>query len=199
MTASTTVLLPSQQPPPSVFHGIVIQPHIPYIYFCQIPLGFILLIFDLPIPYWHEPIKNKNKNGIFEVVFGFQKWTSIVELWRLSITGCHFFPCFWFPYWNEEPETKTKTPFLFLFLTSLLVRPDGIKYAFQNWQRYRTYVSPRQQTSTKIIGYFFILVHNLFPVYYNITILISKLQLSFTKNTKKMNLNLVNVKFSFKT
>ena len=27
------------------------------------------------------------------------------------------------PYWNEEPAKKTKTPFLFLFLTSLLERP----------------------------------------------------------------------------
>ena len=115
MTASTTVLLPSQQPPPSVFHGIVIQPHIPYIYFCQIPLGFILLIFDLPIPYWHEPIKNKNKNGIFEVVFGFQKWTSIFEFWRLSKTGCHFFPCFWFPIGTRNLRQKQKRHFCFCF------------------------------------------------------------------------------------
>ena len=29
------------------------------------------------------------------MVFGFQKWTSIFEIWRLSKTGCLFFPCFW--------------------------------------------------------------------------------------------------------
>ena len=51
-------------------YGIDILAHIPHINSCQIPVGFILLIFDLPIPYWHEPIKNKNKNGVFVFVSG---------------------------------------------------------------------------------------------------------------------------------
>ena len=63
--------------------------------------------------YWHEPIKNKNKNGIFEVVFGFQKWTSIFEFWRLSKTGCHFFPCFWFPIGTRYQGQKQKRHFCF--------------------------------------------------------------------------------------
>ena len=48
MRASTIVLLPSQLPPPSAFHGIDILAHIPHGNSCQIPSGFILLIFDLP-------------------------------------------------------------------------------------------------------------------------------------------------------
>ena len=61
-------------------------------------------------------IKNKNKNGIFEVVFVCQKWTSIFEFWRFSKTGRHFFPCFWFPNWNEEPRKKNKNAiFVFVF------------------------------------------------------------------------------------
>ena len=72
--------------------------------------------FDFWSTYWHEPIKNKNKNGIFEVVFGFQKWTSIFEFWRLSKTGCHFFPCFWFfPIGTRNQRKKQKHHFCFCF------------------------------------------------------------------------------------
>ena len=71
--------------------------------------------FDFWSTYWHEPIKNKNKNGIFEVVFGFQKWTSIFEFWRLSKTGCHFFRCFWFPIGTRNQRKEQKRHFCFCF------------------------------------------------------------------------------------
>ena len=38
-----------------------------------------------------------------------------------------FFSLFLVPYWGEEPATKIKTPFSFLFLTSLLERPNSKK------------------------------------------------------------------------
>ena len=41
--------------------------------------------------------------------------------------GSPFFSLFLVPYWNEEPSKKTKTPFLFLFLTSLLERPQRLR------------------------------------------------------------------------
>ena len=106
-----------------MFHGIDILAHISHINSCQIPVDFILLIFDLPIGTSRSKTKTKMgflkwylhfKNGPPFLSFGgFQKRVSLV------------------PYWNEESETKTKTPFLFLFLTSLLERP---KRAFDEFK-----------------------------------------------------------------
>ena len=62
-----------------------------------------LLISDLPTGTTLS--KTKTKIWIFEVVFWLQKWTSICVL-EFSKT-------------RNEPGKKTKTPFLFLFLTSL--------------------------------------------------------------------------------
>ena len=54
-------------------------------------------------------------------------WISKMDLhfWVLEAfkNGLPFFSLFLVPYWDEKPETKTKTPFLFLFLTSLLEWP----------------------------------------------------------------------------
>ena len=75
--------------------------------------------------------KTKTKT---KIKMAFLKWFldvkngSISEFWRLLKTRCHlFFFLFLVPYRNEEPETKTKTPFLFSFLTSRLERPKGSK------------------------------------------------------------------------
>ena len=65
--------------------------------------------------FWHELIKNKNKNGILEVVFVCQKWTSIFEFWRFSKMGRHFFRCFWFPIGTRNQEKKQKRHFCFCF------------------------------------------------------------------------------------
>ena len=75
----------------------------------------ILNIFEFQSAFWHELIKNKNKNGIFEVVFVCQKWTSIFEFWRFSKMGRHFFRCFWFPIGTRNQEKKQKRHFCFCF------------------------------------------------------------------------------------
>ena len=73
----------------------------------------ILNIFEFQSAFWHELIKNKNKNGILEVVFVCQKWTSIFEFWRFSKMGRHFFRCFWFPIGTRNQEKKQKRHFCF--------------------------------------------------------------------------------------
>ena len=100
-----------------MFHSISILPHISYISSCQIPVGLILLIFDLPIG--TSRTKTKTKMAFLKWFLDFKNVPPL-----LSIGGFqNFFSFFLVPYWNEEPVKKTKTSFLFLFLTSLLERP----------------------------------------------------------------------------
>ena len=120
---STTVLMPSQKPSPSMFHGINILPHIPYITSCQIPVGFILLIFDLPIG--TSRLKTKTKMAFLKWFLDFKNGPPFLSFGGFQKRGAIFFLVFGF--WDEEPAKKTKTPFLFLFLTSLLAREMGYK------------------------------------------------------------------------
>ena len=76
-------------------------------------LGFIII--DFWSACWHEPIKNKNENGIFGVVFRLQKWTSIFEFWRLSKTVCHFFLVFGFFFHTTRNQKEKKRHFCFCF------------------------------------------------------------------------------------
>ena len=73
-----------------MFHGIDILAHIPHINPCQIPVGFVLLIFDLPIGTRRSKTKIKKaflkwfldvKNGPPFLSFGgFQKRVAIFFL-----------------------------------------------------------------------------------------------------------------------
>ena len=100
MIALTTVLLPSQVPPLSVFHGIDILAHIPHINSCQIPVGFILLIFDLPIGTSRS--RTKTKMAFLKWFLDFKNGLPFLRFGGFQKRVAFFFLVFG-PYWNEEP------------------------------------------------------------------------------------------------